>query len=82
MIVESDTNLRVYLQFSPVGDTNATWSTTEEYRSVDAGATWSFYQTLRGMTYRGFINHVKNGFDGCRILGASSETDPHDIWVH
>jgi hypothetical protein len=34
------------------------------------------------MTYRGFINHVKNGFDGCRILGASSETDPHDIWVH
>jgi len=49
---------------------------------VDAGATWSFYQTLQGMTYRGFINHVKNGFDGCRILGASSETDPHDIWVH
>ena len=47
LIVDSDTNLRAYLQFSPPGDSAATWSTTEEYRSTDAGVTWSFYQTLQ-----------------------------------
>ena len=47
-----------------------------------AGATWAFYQTLQGMTYRGLLNHIKNGTDGYRILAASSETDPHDIWIY
>ena len=82
LIVDSDTNLRAYLQFSPPGDSAATWSTTEEYRSTNAGATWAFYQTLQGMTYRGLLNHIKNGTDGYRILAASSETDPHDIWIY
>ncbi|HQM07378.1 MAG TPA: BNR-4 repeat-containing protein [Bacilli bacterium] len=82
LIVDSDTNLRAYLQFSPPGDSAATWSTTEEYRSTDTGATWAFYQTLQGMTYRGLLNHIKNGTDGYRILAASSETDPHDIWIY
>lgn len=82
LFVNSDTSLTAYLQFSPAGDTNATWSTTEEWRSNDAGATWYFYQTLQGMTYRGLLNHIKNGADGYRVLCASSETDPHDIWIY
>ena len=82
LFVDSDTNLRAYLQFSPAGDSAATWCTTEEYRSTDAGATWYRHNILQGMTYRGLLNHIKNGADGYRVLCASSETDPHDIWIY
>lgn len=82
LVLNSDTNLRAYLQFSPVGDTGAIRCALKEYRSYDAGATWSFHNLIQRYSYRGCLNHVVNGADGYLILGASSENDEHDIWIH
>ena len=49
--------------------------TLQEETSATVFSSFSFL-------HRGLLNHIKNGTDGYRILAASSETDPHDIWIY
>lgn len=77
--VESD-HVRAYVTFVWDGVTR---SELREYRSYNSGVSWQYYQTIFKNAYYACTNSVHNG-TGCgfRIIGAASENDIHDIWIH
>lgn len=81
MIVLADNDFRVFLGFSPVGDKSAVKASLREYQSTDGGATWKRINVIAGDMYRGCLNRIEGGIEGCRFMMCGSERDSNDICI-
>lgn len=82
LIILADNDFRVFLNYSPVGDSGGTKADIREYKSADGGATWTRQNVLAGSMYRGCFNRIHNGIEGARFMCAGSERDPNDICIY
>lgn len=81
LVILADNDFRVYLNYSPAGDTNAVHADLREYRSTDGGSTWTRHNVICGDMYRGCLNNIVNGIEGCRFMFTGSENSGLDVCI-